>query len=611
MRDYAESRSEAAFAGLVRRHVDLVYSAALRMVCDSHQAQDVTQGVFVALAQNARQLTHHPVLSGWLHRTTQNLAANAVRTNVRRQTREQEAAAMNELLSAGSESPWEHIAPHLDAALGELSEPDRDAVLLRYFEKKSAQEIARRLGISDEAAQKRVSRAVERLREMFLKRGMTIGASGLAIVISANAVQAAPAGLAVTLCATAALAGTTIATTVTAAATKAITMTTLQKTIIGATLVAAIGTVIFEARHASQLREQNESLQRQLAQLQTDNANLSKRSESARNFPKPRRPAPVMQTTTSSAASPVENFSSANLLARVTQKPLRLSGEQAEKFLDDNHRNASSLLAAYRTTTNSVYLEEAMQKFPDDPQVAFEAVLRKGASPEEKHRWIDALKKSDPDNPLGNYLSALEHFNSGQTDHAVEELVAASGKSRFDDYFLRSLQANEEAYRAAGYSEVETRVGAAMGPAVTFPQLPSFKELSFKMVELAKSYRQAGDETSAQAALELTVRMGEHFDGSNGNSGKPPLFRAFGLAMEANALEAMNPASAFGSNGQTVQGRLDQIRREKSAITDLCQQLDVLYPRATPQDMINFLDRARLFGDRAAMEWLKQKYGGR
>ena len=91
LRDYAESRSEAAFAELVRRHIDLVYSAVLRMVCDSHQAEDVTQGVFVALAQNASKLTHHPVLSGWLHRTTQNLAANAVRTNVRRQTREQEA----------------------------------------------------------------------------------------------------------------------------------------------------------------------------------------------------------------------------------------------------------------------------------------------------------------------------------------------------------------------------------------------------------------------------------------------------------------------------------------------------------------------------------------
>src|SRR5437667_1024340 len=215
LRDYTGRRSEAAFAELVRRHVDFVYSAALRMVRDAHLAEDVAQGVFVALAQSASQLRDRPVLSGWLHRTTQNLAANAVRTNVRRQAREQEAAAMNELLAAGSDVSWEHIAPHLDAALGELSEPDRDAVLLRYFEKKSAQEMAERLGISDEAAQKRVSRAVERLREFFAKRGVAIGASGLVVVISANAVQAAPAGLAITISTAVVLTGTTLATTAT------------------------------------------------------------------------------------------------------------------------------------------------------------------------------------------------------------------------------------------------------------------------------------------------------------------------------------------------------------------------------------------------------------
>jgi RNA polymerase sigma factor (sigma-70 family) len=266
LQDYAARHSEAAFAELVRRHIDLVYSAARRMVCDSHQAEDVTQAVFVALAQNARQLTHHPVLSGWLHRTTQNLASNAVRTNVRRQTREQEAAAMNELLSAGSDASWEHIAPHLDAALGELSEPDRDAVLLRYFEKKSAQEMAERLGITDEAAQKRVNRAVERLRGFFAKRGVTVGAGGL-VLISANAVQAAPIGLAVTISTVAAVAGTTIVTTATTAATKAIAMTILQKTVVIATVAVLAGVGIHKARQVSQLREQVQSLQQQQAPL--------------------------------------------------------------------------------------------------------------------------------------------------------------------------------------------------------------------------------------------------------------------------------------------------------------------------------------------------------
>ena len=167
-----------------------------------------------------RQLTDRPVLSGWLHRTAQNLAANTVRSDVRRRAREQEAAAMNELLAAEPDTVWEHIAPHLDAALGELSEPDRDALLLRYFERKSAREMAQTLGTSEDAAQKRVSRAVERLREFFAKRGVTVGASGLVVVISANAVQAAPAGLAATISTAAVLAGTTVATTTTATSPK-------------------------------------------------------------------------------------------------------------------------------------------------------------------------------------------------------------------------------------------------------------------------------------------------------------------------------------------------------------------------------------------------------
>src|SRR5689334_1949237 len=143
------------------------------MVRDSHLAEDVSQGVFVALAQNARQLADRPVLSGWLHRTTQNLAANIVRSDVRRRAREQEAVAMNELFSTESDALWDHIAPHLDTALGELSETDRDVVLLRYFQRKSARDIAQALGVSEEAAQKRVNRAVERLREFFAKRGVT------------------------------------------------------------------------------------------------------------------------------------------------------------------------------------------------------------------------------------------------------------------------------------------------------------------------------------------------------------------------------------------------------------------------------------------------------
>ena len=278
--DYAEHRSEAAFSELVRRHIDLVHSAAQRMVYNADLAKDVTQNTFITLAQSARHLKDRPVLSGWLHRTARNLATKVVRTDVRRRAREQEAAAMNELLSAEPDASWEQIAPHLDAALDELTDADRDAVLLRYFERRSARAMAQTLGISDDAAQKRVSRAVERLREFFAKRGVTVGAGGLVVVISANAVQAVPVGLATTIASAGALTGTTLAATATVT-TKAIAMTTLQKTLVAATVAVLAGTGIYEARQTARLRAENADLREQtrqlsqLDQLRADNQRLA------------------------------------------------------------------------------------------------------------------------------------------------------------------------------------------------------------------------------------------------------------------------------------------------------------------------------------------------
>ena len=146
---------------------------------------------------------------------------------------------------------WTHIEPLLDEAMQALEDADRTAVLLRYFKNKSLREVGQTLGTTEDAARKRVSRAVERLREFFAKRGVTVGASGLVVVISTNAVQAAPAGLAATISTAAALAGTTITTTATAVAAKAIAMTTLQKALITATLAVVAGTGIYEARQAS------------------------------------------------------------------------------------------------------------------------------------------------------------------------------------------------------------------------------------------------------------------------------------------------------------------------------------------------------------------------
>jgi hypothetical protein len=179
--------------------------------------------------------------------------------------REQIATEINAMNATASD--WTHVEPFLDEAMHTLDETDRAAVLLRYFENKSLREVGQTLGTSEDTAQKRVSRAVERLREFFAKRGVTVGTSGLAVLISANAVQAAPVGLAATISTAAVLAGTTFATTTTATAIKIIAMTTIQKSLIATTLAVVAGTGIYEAHQASTLRNQVQSLQQQQAPL--------------------------------------------------------------------------------------------------------------------------------------------------------------------------------------------------------------------------------------------------------------------------------------------------------------------------------------------------------
>ncbi len=264
---YARNQAEDAFAEIVRRRLDLVFSAALRQVRSPQLAEEVAQSVFSDLARNAAQLRPDTILSAWLYHVTHRTAIDVVRRESRRQLREQIATEMNAM--NGTTDDWTQIEPLLDEAMHALDETDRAAVLLRYFENRTLREVGEKFGASEDAARKRVSRAVDRLREFFAKRGVTVGANGLAVVISANAIQAAPAGLAATISMAAALAGIGVGTSATTActATKVIAMTALQKTIIGAALAAAVGTGIYQAHQAAKLRAKDQTLQQQQAPI--------------------------------------------------------------------------------------------------------------------------------------------------------------------------------------------------------------------------------------------------------------------------------------------------------------------------------------------------------
>src|SRR5258708_2343565 len=326
-------------------------------------------------------------------------------------------------------------------------------------------------------------------------------------------------------------------------------------------LVLAGVAITFVTQHQTEarLREEIQSLRQRIAQLQNENEGLSNRSTRAKWAWAPRLPALPMEAAAN--ALPTEDLPSTNLYARFKDQAPKLTADQVEAFLKANGRKASSLLAAYRTSGDPALLKEAMEKYPNDPHVAFEAAIGKDLPPEQRREWLNAFKQAAPENALANYLSAREYIKAGHMDQAVQEPSDASGKQALQDYTLERAQDDQEAYLSAGYSAAEAeRISLGW---LELPQLGQVKQLGRDLIAMANAYSQSGDQASAQAVLQMAMNMGQRYADAPAN--ETLISKLMGMAVERPAADALGPHSASRRNGRTAQDQPKPITQRKEA----------------------------------------------
>jgi RNA polymerase sigma factor (sigma-70 family) len=413
---YSASRCDAAFTELVKRYVDLVYSAALRQVGgDAHLAKDVVQAVFIDLARKAPSLSGRTLLAGWLYTSTCYAAAKTVRSETRWHTREQKANIMQQLSSDSAAEPaWEQLRPVLDAVMHQLEDRDRNAVLLRFFEGRSMAEVGARLGLSEDAARKRVGRALDKLRQFLARQGVTSTAAVLAPLLSGYAVTAAPVGLAASVAA-AALASTATSTGTGLAFLKIMTMTKLKIAVVSALVIAGATTpLILQHQTQVQLRRENQSLRLQNEQMSERLAPLAAENERLSKFV-----ARTDQAMTNDRS---------NELLRLRAEVGRLRAEaRATGRLPtgnaDNPADAAIQATAQELAARAAQLRERLQQMPDKQIPELKFLTDKD--------WLDAAG-----NPLDNEEavrlglrtlreSAKNHFGS-QMQKALRRFVDAN-----------------------------------------------------------------------------------------------------------------------------------------------------------------------------------------
>jgi RNA polymerase sigma factor (sigma-70 family) len=421
LREYVAQKSESAFGEVVHRHASMVYSAALRQVESADWAEEIAQRVFVDLAHKARslavQVRENGSVAAWLYRATRYATLNLLREERRRQSRERQL--MKDFHPSSESSPdWNSVAPFLDEAMSALNEQEREALLLRFFKDQDFRTVGTALGVSDDTAQKRIARSLEKLRALLARRGVTTTSTALSAALATNAVQAAPAGLASAWIG-ASLANATAETGTTSTLMKIMSMTKFQ-TGLSAIIVGGLAlTATLQHQAGRKARDENQALQQQIASLAADNQSLSNRLQQAGSAPtladdrfrellRLRGEVGVLRQATNAAAKMREANDPLQARAQTAEESLRFEASEAGTI------NAAKLIGTavrvWANNNNHVYptnfasmSNELAGVLPKDfPLDAFE-MMNVGAASDNWPRAVFAREQVPQPVPQGGW----------------------------------------------------------------------------------------------------------------------------------------------------------------------------------------------------------------
>lgn len=322
---------------------------------------------------------------------------------------------------------------------------------------------------------------------------------------------------------------------------------------------------------------------------------------------------PQASLTVSTAPAPVASNSPPaptnawlQLLLSEDGEGLRLPREVIDRWLASGRTNAEDLLAARQAGGGTEFLRTALTNFPNDPRVLFAATALDDG-PEARRERLDRFKAVAPDNALADYLSAREHLKNGQPEQALADLLAASGKPGLQDYTLDAIQNAEELFLQSGKSPAEAK--ALASTSVLLPHLAQLKGLAQEMATLQRQYVAAGDAASAENLAALGLQLGQRL--GTGEASHTLISQLVGIAVERIALNPLDAGQYYDFLGGNVSDHIEQLNARRAAVKQDTQLFDTWMRQATDADIVSYFDRFKIYGEPAAMAWIRQRQGAR